>query len=124
LGLRAQAECAQLAAVRRDQSAVDVARTRAGQLLALTRGAAAEAAAVTPEAAAWRALAEAEYTRLDDRSDPDRWRAAMAAWDGLARPYPAAYCRWRLVEALLAGSPRGAPTGPAAARGPAAVPGE
>ena len=52
------------------------------------------AATVTPDAAAWRAVAEAEYTRSRTPS-PERWQAAVAAWDELERPYPAAYCRWR-----------------------------
>jgi DNA-binding NarL/FixJ family response regulator len=34
-------------------------------------------------------------------SDPDRWAEAAAAWDELGCPWPAAYARWRLAEALL-----------------------
>jgi DNA-binding CsgD family transcriptional regulator len=71
------------------------------RLLRLARRAAAAAASLTGEAAGWRALADAEFARLEHPSDPDPWRAAVAAWDALARPYPAAYCRWRLAEALL-----------------------
>ena len=105
LGVCAQAERAQLAAPR-DRSTVEDARRHASQLLTLVRGNAPHAATVTPEAAAWQARAEAEYSRLDVRPDPECWRAAVAAWDELARPYPAAYSRWRLAEALLAhGSP-------------------
>jgi DNA-binding CsgD family transcriptional regulator len=37
-----------------------------------------------------------------DRSDPDRWRAAAAAWERLEHPYDAAYARLRQAEALLA----------------------
>jgi ATP/maltotriose-dependent transcriptional regulator MalT len=113
VGVRAQAECAQLAAVRQNRSEVAAAGRRAGRLLAVARRAAVEAAAVTPDAAAWRALAEAEHGRLGKHPDPDGWRAAAAAWDALGRPYPTAYCRWRLAEALLAGTARGAPVGPA-----------
>ncbi len=105
LGVCAQAERAQLAAPR-DQSTVEDARRYATQLLTLVRDNAPHAATVTPEAAAWQARAEAEYSRLDVHPDPECWRAAVAAWDELVRPYPAAYSRWRLAEALLAsGSP-------------------
>jgi DNA-binding CsgD family transcriptional regulator len=34
-------------------------------------------------------------------SDPDRWAEAAGAWDELGCPWPAAYARWRLAEALL-----------------------
>ena len=30
------------------------------------------------------------------------WTRAAAAWDGLGRPYPVAYARWREAEALMA----------------------
>jgi DNA-binding CsgD family transcriptional regulator/tetratricopeptide (TPR) repeat protein len=53
-------------------------------------------------------LAQAERSRLQGRSDPERWRAAVAAWERLEHPFEAAYARFRLAEALLAsGSPRG-----------------
>ena len=102
LGVRAQVERSQLAAVRREESTVDAARRRARYLLGAARRSATAAVAVTPEATAWRTLAEAEYGRLDGAGDPETWRAATDAWDALGRPYPAAYTRWRLVEALLA----------------------
>jgi DNA-binding CsgD family transcriptional regulator/tetratricopeptide (TPR) repeat protein len=51
---------------------------------------------------------EAEALRLQGDRDPDAWAGAVAAWERLAMPYPAAYCRWRQAEVLLAsGSPRG-----------------
>lgn len=89
LGLRAQADRAQGTA------------ERAVQLLGVALRAAAEAARLTTEAAAWKVLAEAEHSRIGHNQDPDRWRTAVAAWDKLDRPYPAAYCRYRLAEALL-----------------------
>jgi DNA-binding CsgD family transcriptional regulator/tetratricopeptide (TPR) repeat protein len=108
LGLRAQADCAQLAAARRDQPAIEAARTRARELLALAR----DTVAGTPEAVAWRALAEAEYARSEEHPDPDPWRDAVAAWETLERPYPTAYCRWRLVEAMLAAGAASSPGEP------------
>jgi DNA-binding CsgD family transcriptional regulator len=103
VGLRALADCAHSAALRRDATAVAAAGRRARELLVTARAAEPPAAAVTRDAAAWRALAEAENGRGGDRPDPERWRAAAVAWDALERPYPAAYCRWRLVEAVLTG---------------------
>ena len=41
---------------------------------------------------------EAETTRLAGASDPDAWARGVAAWEALAMPYPAAYCRWRLAR--------------------------
>ncbi len=101
-GLRAQAELAALARARRDADAVDDWLTRARKLLATARRAAAEAAAVTPNAAGWRALAEAEYERARGEAQPGAWSEAAATWERLERPPLAAYCRWRQAEALVA----------------------
>jgi DNA-binding CsgD family transcriptional regulator/tetratricopeptide (TPR) repeat protein len=48
-------------------------------------------------------LARAELSRLEGRSDPERWQAAAAAWERLERPFEAAYACFRQAEALLAG---------------------
>jgi DNA-binding CsgD family transcriptional regulator len=101
-GLCAQAELAALARARRDADAVGDWLTRAGKLLATARRAAAEAAAVTPNAAGWLALAEAEHERAQGVARPESWSEAAAAWDRLERPPLAAYCRWRQAEALVA----------------------
>jgi DNA-binding CsgD family transcriptional regulator len=101
-GLRAQAELAALARARRDGDAVDDWLGRAGKLLATARRAADQAAAVTPNAAGWYALAEAEYERSRGAAQPDLWADAAATWERLERPPLAAYCRWRQAEALVA----------------------
>ena len=101
-GLRAQAELAALARARRDGDAADDWLDRAGKLLATARRAAAEAAAVTPNAAGWLALAEAEYGRARGEARPEAWSEAAATWERLERPPLAAYCRWRQAEALVA----------------------
>src|SRR4029453_7404836 len=44
--------------------------------------------------------AEAEWTRVEGRSDPARWAAAPHAV-GYGYLYEEARCRWRLAEALL-----------------------
>src|SRR6185312_3357945 len=59
-GLRAQAELAALARARRDAGALRHRLDRAGELRALARRAAGDGSAVTPTAAAWHAVCEAE----------------------------------------------------------------
>ena len=61
-----------------------------------------EAAAVTPNAGGWLALAEAEYERARGAARPEPWSDAAATWERLERPPLAAYCRWRQAEALVA----------------------
>ena len=112
-GLRAQAELAALARARHDADALGDALARAADLLDGARRAAAQAAAVTPNAAGWRALAEAEHERARRVARPDLWSGAAEAWDQLERPPLAAYCRWRQAEALVsAGAPRADATAP------------
>jgi DNA-binding CsgD family transcriptional regulator len=101
-GLRALAELATLARVRRDTDAARTLLARAGELIDIARRAAEEAATVTPNAAGWLALAEAEHERVRDVAPPESWSEAAAAWDRLERPPLAAYCRWREAEALVA----------------------
>jgi DNA-binding CsgD family transcriptional regulator len=48
-------------------------------------------------------LARAEESRLQGRSDPERWQAAATAWERLGRPFEAAYARFRQAETLLTG---------------------
>jgi DNA-binding CsgD family transcriptional regulator/tetratricopeptide (TPR) repeat protein len=48
-------------------------------------------------------LAQAERSRLEGASDPERWHVAAAAWERLERPFEAAYARFRRAEALLVG---------------------
>ena len=83
------------------------------KLLANARRAAAEAAAITPNVAGWRALAEAEYQRARGVARPDLWAGAADTWERLERPPLAAYCRWRQAEALVAaGASRAEASGP------------
>jgi DNA-binding CsgD family transcriptional regulator/tetratricopeptide (TPR) repeat protein len=101
-GLRAQAELAALARARRDGQALTDRLQRAGQLLTAAHASATEAAAVTPTAAAWRAVADAEHDRARAYPNPRWWEAAALAWEALQRPPMVAYCRWRQAEALVA----------------------
>jgi DNA-binding CsgD family transcriptional regulator/tetratricopeptide (TPR) repeat protein len=101
-GLRAQAELAALARARRDTAAVRGWLSRGHNLITTARRAAAEASAVTPNAGAWLALAEAEYARARGPARPESWSQAADGWERLGRPPLAAYCRWRQAEALAA----------------------
>jgi DNA-binding CsgD family transcriptional regulator/tetratricopeptide (TPR) repeat protein len=107
LGLRVEADRIQLAAAMRSWAAVDDARHRARALTEM-----AWPTVESPDVAAWRVVIEAENGRVEGRRDPGAWRAAVEAWDQVPRPYLAAYCRWRLAEALV-GSPDGDPAVPA-----------
>ena len=91
---------AALALDRGDPDALRGLLGRARRLLSAARRAATEAAAVTPNADGWRALAEAEY----GPARPDAWSEAAAVWERLERPPIAAYCRWRQAEALAGAS--------------------
>jgi DNA-binding CsgD family transcriptional regulator len=102
VGLRAQAELAAVARASRDADAIRSWLAQAGKLIAVARHAAAEAAAVTPNAGGWLALGEAEYERANGVARPASWSRAAAAWERLERPPLAAYCRWREAEALVA----------------------
>jgi DNA-binding NarL/FixJ family response regulator/tetratricopeptide (TPR) repeat protein len=51
------------------------------------------------------AKAEAEWTRLQGRSDPAHWQAAVEAFS-YGNVYAVARCQWRLAEALAGGGDR------------------
>jgi DNA-binding CsgD family transcriptional regulator len=53
----------------------------------------------------WHAKAEAEWTRVQGRSDPKAWQAAVEAFS-YGHVYEVARCRWRLAEALLGAGDR------------------
>jgi DNA-binding CsgD family transcriptional regulator/tetratricopeptide (TPR) repeat protein len=101
-GLRAQAELAALARARRDAEAARTWLAAADDLVDVARRAAAGAAAVTPNAGGWLAIAEAEHERAHGTARPESWSDAATAWERLERPPLAAYCRWREAEALVA----------------------
>jgi DNA-binding CsgD family transcriptional regulator/tetratricopeptide (TPR) repeat protein len=110
LALRLEADRAERAVARRATEEVAEIQKRAAPILvAVDRLARAR----TPQAryplvTGHLLLAQAERTRLEGRSDPERWQTAVAAWERLEYPFEAAYARFRLAEALLAGgSPRG-----------------
>jgi DNA-binding CsgD family transcriptional regulator len=97
LGLRAEADRAELARARRDDEAERAARERASAFRDTARERAAAAAHSGLEAAM-----EAEQARADGDSDPALWDAAATAWEARPAPFHAAYARWRQAEAALA----------------------
>ena len=58
------------------------------------------AATIGPEARAWLLRVEAETSRLQGASDPQRWAAAVDAFH-YGEVYREAQARWRWAEALL-----------------------
>ncbi len=104
LGLAAEADRAERARGAGDEASLADAEATAKDLLAIAREELARARErgrqIGPEALAWLERAEAEWTRLQGRSDPDRWAASAEAF-GYGYVYEEARSRWRLAEALL-----------------------
>jgi DNA-binding CsgD family transcriptional regulator len=100
LGLWAEAGRAELAAARHDAATVADARLVADGLARWARD------TLAGPGAAWRrallATCEAERARVDGEAGPERWLAAVAAWEQASHPYPLAMARWRAAAALLA----------------------
>jgi DNA-binding CsgD family transcriptional regulator len=104
LGLRIEADRAELARARRHGEAVLDDGTAAALLERLDHAAASPLARGLPELAAWQATALAERTRQQGTPDPAAWAAAASAWEQLGRPYRLAYACFRQAEALMAGT--------------------
>ena len=111
IGLRAEADAAERA---RDRGAraSEVAEIHATgeQLLGYARESLARLGGKHSMARAHAAGCEAEFTRLELRSDPEQWGTVTAAWDAIIGPYEAAYARWRQAEAVLTRRAPGAAT--------------
>jgi DNA-binding CsgD family transcriptional regulator len=104
IGVAVEAERAERARAAGDDAALADARKVALPLVEHARAGLARARErgrqVGPEALAWLARAAADHTRIEGRSDPDRWSAAAEAF-GYGYVYEEARARWRLAEALL-----------------------
>jgi len=100
IGLRVEGERAGLATARHDHQTLADARLVADELVQWARG------TFAGSRVAWRravlATCEAEWARVQGEPDPERWLAAVAAWEESGHPYPLAVARWRAAEALLA----------------------
>jgi DNA-binding CsgD family transcriptional regulator/tetratricopeptide (TPR) repeat protein len=101
--LRLEADHAERAAARRAPEEVAEARRRAAAVVAELDRLAREPDATYPNSTGRLLLAQAELSRLEGNSNPERWQAATTAWNQLERPFDAAYARYRQAEALLAG---------------------
>jgi DNA-binding CsgD family transcriptional regulator/tetratricopeptide (TPR) repeat protein len=103
VGLRAEADAAEQAHDRRaDPSEVADIHATGQRLLSHARESLARLGANLSSARVHAAGCEAEFTRLQLRSDPKKWTALAATWDAISGPYEGAYARWRQAEALLA----------------------
>jgi DNA-binding CsgD family transcriptional regulator len=106
LGMRIEADQAELGRARHHQGEVHAAMRAADALAA--RPAAMAPNPLAPSAnpllttPAVVALFNGERSRVVGRSDQIQWQKAAEVWLALGRPYPAAYARWRQAEALLA----------------------
>src|SRR5262249_29839293 len=111
LGLRIEADRAELARARHPRQPAPDAGTATALLQRLGEAAAGPAAAGIPELAAWHALGLAERTRHAGPSDPAAWAAAAAAWQRLGQPYRVAYAGFRQAQTPPArpGDPHTAP---------------
>jgi DNA-binding CsgD family transcriptional regulator len=103
-GITVEAERAATATTRSPVTGAAAAGGTAATLIHRARDAATSGtAAHMPIVQAELATAEAEWSRLHDQhgGSPDRWHQAATHWENLPFPYPAAYARRRLAEALL-----------------------
>jgi DNA-binding CsgD family transcriptional regulator/tetratricopeptide (TPR) repeat protein len=103
LFLRLEADRAERAAARRAPEEVGEARRRAATVVAELDRLARDPNATYPNITGRLLVAQAELSRLEGNSSPERWQAATAAWNQLGRPFDAAYAGYRQAEALLAG---------------------
>jgi DNA-binding CsgD family transcriptional regulator len=99
LGLRAQADQAELAQAQHAAADVKEARRRASQLLVTLKTATGQQGQTAATTHAWTpsytAQAQAEYSRLEGQSDPQLWQQAAESWEQLQLPYQAAYAHFR-----------------------------
>lgn len=106
LGLRLEADRAELARSRRQPEELAAATARGTALHDLVRRLApdenAPSGAGLPENLLQMAVAEAEWARLEGTADAEQWAEVARRWDELGPPYPSAYARWREGEARLA----------------------
>ena len=104
LGIAALADRAETERMRGDAAALEETVRRGRDLIEHARMTAERgrprAAKMGPEGRGWLARAEAEWSRLEGRSDLDLWREARDVF-GYGYVYEEARCRWRLAEALL-----------------------
>jgi DNA-binding CsgD family transcriptional regulator len=105
VGMRACADLTEQARARRDQPAVQAARTAADDLVSWGKREHEMPFIAHPFLAAnpaIRATWDAERGRAAGSSDAGAWSIAADRWDALGYRHRAGYARWRQAEALLA----------------------
>ena len=106
LGLRANADAAEIARARRgadrEQAAVEAGDALLDAIRLRHAEVTAKRSVFASLSAAWLLLCEAEATRLHRQAEPDAWVASGDAWQALGRPHMVAYARFREAEARLA----------------------
>src|SRR5215472_10114567 len=101
LGLRAEADLAERTVGReKSNGPIAASHTAAGDLIAAARDLPARLHPV-PRSAVYLLLAEAEHTRFQGRSEPERWRLAAERLEGAGCAYLTAYACWRQAEAVM-----------------------
>ena len=104
LGIRAEADIATRARAR-GETGTPESRALAVKLLSRMRALFADLDGrrrdYIPQGAAWLAMCEGEFSRLEGSSDPDRWASAAAGWQALDVPYRQGYALMREAEATL-----------------------
>ena len=104
LGLRAEADAADVARARHDDAGLALATERARRIAA--RLPPPERIPPAPGrgvgSRSCRCAGRAGAPGGPDGADPAAWEDAGEAWEAVERPFPAAYCRARQGEALLA----------------------
>ncbi|MFL5751368.1 MAG: helix-turn-helix transcriptional regulator, partial [Chloroflexota bacterium] len=101
-GIAAAADLADQGRAFRRPADVEAARSAGTGLLEQARSLAADdRPAPAPSVRAAISTVEADWTRLEGRSDPAAWLTAAEAWDAVRMPYPAARARARAGEAIL-----------------------
>jgi len=98
LALSAGADVAEAARALRDPAALGVARAEVAPFLTELR---AMQAASAPTVGALVALAEAEWSRIQEGTDPEPWRAAVPLLAAIPDPHAAAVASFRAAEAAL-----------------------
>ena len=102
IGLRAEADAAELARARHDADGLTTATARATEIAAVVmRASTRPAIAADARLDAMLALCMAERRRLDGPGDGSDWGEVAKHWDALHRPHRAAYAQFRQAEALL-----------------------
>lgn len=106
VALRAGADAAARARIRRDREGLDEALDRVAAILERfdrVDGILGPARPLQGRRVALAALARAEAARARAENRADAWAATADAWTAIGVPFPAAYARYREAEAVLAG---------------------